>query len=74
MTGASVIHGLVEAGAIVCEVCDDSGWQRFECMGGEDCGRRRRHLPHTYARECPCRAINPAYQQKAQRSGRRDAA
>lgn len=70
MTGDAVIRSLVEAGAIVCQDCDDSGWLRFACTGGEDCGRLRRHLPHTYARECSCRAINPAYQEKVQRSRR----
>lgn len=74
MSGAAVIKALVEAGAIVCQDCDDSGWLRFECTGGADCGRRRRHLPHTYAKPCPCRAVNPAYQDKVQRSRRRDAA
>jgi hypothetical protein len=74
MIGTSVIRALVEAGAIVCADCDDSGWVRFECTGGADCGRRRRHLPHTYATPCPCRAVNPAYQDKVQRSGRRSAA
>jgi len=69
-----VIHALVEAGAIVCEVCQDSGWERFECTGDAACGRHRRHLPHTFARPCACRAVNPAYQDKVQRSRRRDAA
>lgn len=74
MSGASVIHALIEAGAIVCDICHDSGWESFMCTGDAGCGRRRRHLPHTFARPCACRAINPAYQLKAQCSRRRDAA
>jgi len=74
MTSASVIAALIKEGAIVCEVCHDSGWESFVCTGDEACGRRRRHLPHTFARPCGCRALNPAYQEKVQRSRRRDAA
>jgi hypothetical protein len=67
----NAIRSLIEEGAIVCETCLDSGWQRFECTGDLACGRRRRHVPHTYAAPCPCRALNPAYQDKVARSGRR---
>lgn len=69
-----IIRALIEVGAIVCEICHDSGWESFECSGDAGCGRKRRHLPHTFARPCECRATNPAYQDKAQRSRRRDAA
>lgn len=71
---AHQLEAMVEAGAVVCETCHDSGWESFECTGDASCGRRRRHLPHTFARECTCRAINPAYQLKAERRGRRASA
>lgn len=64
------IRALVDAGAIACSVCDDSGWERFECTGDDACGRRRRHLSHTFARPCACRPVNPAYQDKVARSRR----
>lgn len=64
------IRALVEAGAIVCETCDDSGWQRFVCTGDAACGRSRRHPRHLYVRPCGCRAVNPAYQDKIARSRR----
>lgn len=57
---------------IVCDDCLDSGWCRFECTG-LDCGRRRKHLPHTYAKPCPCRPMNRNYQEVQQRQRRRAA-
>lgn len=72
--GNAMIRTLIDEGAIVCEACDDSGWLRFECTGDQACGRRRRHVPHTYASACPCRALNPAYQDKVARSRTRKAA
>lgn len=58
---------------IVCEACQDSGWLRFECTGDVACGRNRRHPAHTYAAPCPCRPINPAYQEKRARQHGKDA-
>lgn len=56
---------------ISCDACDDTGWRQVECRGAERlCGRRRRHLPHTFVRECECRAMNARYQEK-QASARR---
>lgn len=54
---------------VECERCDDTGWMTdFKCGGGENdaCGRPRRHLPHTFARECPCRPTNRTYQRHRQ--------
>lgn len=51
---------------VECPACDDSGWMTKSCDGTRDviCGRRRRHLPHSFAEPCPCRPINRTYQQK----------
>lgn len=55
----------------MCETCHDSGWERLECTGGAACGRRRPHLPHTFVRECPCRPMNPNYQERQAQTIRR---
>lgn len=51
---------------VACEACDDSGWQTKSCFGTHDviCGRRRRHLAHTFAVECPCRPMNRTFQER----------
>lgn len=46
-----------------CESCEDTGWvQLLTCAGDSTCGRRKVHLPHSYTRECGCRATNWTYQ------------
>lgn len=49
--------------AVACSACDDSGWQRFLCVGDQDCGRRRRHVRHEYVKPCPCRPLNRNFQE-----------
>lgn len=70
---SAVAGGPAEAPIIECPACLDSGWQAFECGGLQECGRRRRHRAHTYARPCACRPMNRTYQERASR-GRKDAA
>lgn len=67
MAAAAVPGGPGDAPIIECPACLDSGWEAFECSGQHDCGRRRRHLPHTYARPCNCRPMNRTYQDRASR-------
>jgi hypothetical protein len=55
---------------VECEVCHDSGWERFECTGDQQCNRTRRHPPHFFVRPCSCRAINRNYQERVARSRR----
>jgi hypothetical protein len=38
----------------LCEVCNDTGLQVFECSGDASCGRPRRHLPHSWGKPCHC--------------------
>ncbi len=61
-----------------CEVCEDTGWIFFWCLGlevpasdlgrrdetmpVEQCDRDRSHLPHSFVRVCPCRETNRTYQ------------
>lgn len=46
-----------------CERCEDTGWiLGLECDGGDYCGRRKVHAPHSFVRECPCRPTNRTYQ------------
>lgn len=48
-----------------CHSCDDSGWWPHECDGVHAmCGRKQKHLPHSYSVECPCRPTNRRYQQR----------
>lgn len=57
-----------EATVYECEACSDTGWQESRgCDGGDwstgrSCGRKRRHLPHTYTVICPCREMNRTWQ------------
>ncbi len=57
---------LSERVAPECEVCDDTGWQPKFCDGLHDviCGRSRKHLPHDFSVECPCRPMNRTWQAK----------
>ena len=50
----------------ICPACDDTGWIVKSCYGTHDviCGRRRPHLAHTFAEECPCRPMNRTYQSR----------
>lgn len=45
-----------------CGVCEDTGWEFFECPGNETCGRSREHAAHHYVRPCTCRPSNRTYQ------------
>ncbi len=61
-----------------CEVCEDTGFIFFWCLGIEvpesdlgrrdetmpvqQCDRDRSHLPHSFVRVCPCRETNRTYQ------------
>lgn len=48
-----------------CSNCEsDSGWVYFECPGDTTCGRVKVHAPHSFVRECHCRATNLTYQRK----------
>jgi hypothetical protein len=38
----------------LCNECGDLGLVYYECGGGSECGRVKRHLPHTYGRACHC--------------------
>lgn len=49
-----------------CTACDDTGWEILECTGDNFCGRQKKHLPHTFAKVCPCRPTNRTYQRHAQ--------
>lgn len=57
-----------ESEIVVCEACEDTGWQTFSCRGWTQaiCGRRKMHLPHDFAKPCPCRAMNRNYQDRLQ--------
>lgn len=59
---------------VICDLCDDSGWQSFECDGQPGvgaCERWQLHEPHRFVRPCPCREGNAAYQRNVQRGIRR---
>lgn len=46
-----------------CVSCEDTGWvQYLDCDGSPLCGRKRKHLPHTFTKPCGCRATNRTYQ------------
>lgn len=60
----------MKAEDVVCVECFDSGWVAFECTGDRACGRTWPHPKHTYVEKCPCRPLNRAYQERAQRIGR----
>lgn len=54
-----------------CAACDDSGWWPHYCDGVHAmCGRKRRHLPHSYSIPCPCRSMNTVYQERLATQGR----
>lgn len=38
----------------VCTSCDDLGAVWSDCSGDATCGRRNRHLPHTFVSPCWC--------------------
>lgn len=38
----------------LCAECGDLGLVYYECGGGSECGRIKKHLPHTYGRPCFC--------------------
>lgn len=59
--------------AVLCEVCDDSGWERFECTGDRACGRFRQHPRHEYVIPCGCRSMNRNYQAAIERLRKRAA-
>ena len=47
-----------------CRVCEDSGWQPFDCLPGQLCSSCRAlgHLhDHRYVRQCECRATNQTW-------------
>lgn len=44
-----------------CDLCEDTGWEPFECPGDATCGRQRPHYAHRYVRPCPCRPINQTW-------------
>jgi hypothetical protein len=45
-----------------CRDCEDTGWVLgLECDGGPTCGRKQKHLAHSYTIPCPCRATNRTY-------------
>lgn len=44
-----------------CDLCQDTGWEGFECAGDSTCGRSKPHYPHRYVRPCPCRPINQTW-------------
>lgn len=45
-----------------CDICEDTGWEPFECRGDSTCGRSRPHAAHHYVRPCPCRPVNSTWQ------------
>lgn len=47
----------------LCVACRDLGLELYECSGGSECGRTKKHLPHTYGRPCVC-AKGALYQDK----------
>ncbi len=46
-----------------CEVCDDTGWHKFQCDGTERglCGRTFKHYAHEYVDPCQCRPYNRTF-------------
>lgn len=38
----------------LCNECGDLGLVYYECSGGSECGRMKKHLPHSYGRPCFC--------------------
>lgn len=67
------MNDMVDDRQIECDVCEDTGFERFECTGDRSCGRRRKHAPHDYVKPCACRPMNRNYQDK-RASQRRQAA
>lgn len=64
---AALAHSLPAHGHVwhaTCEVCDDTGWQPYDCPGSIVCGRPRPHAAHPFAQPCDCRATNPIYQRR----------
>jgi hypothetical protein len=54
-----------EVAAYACPHCEDTGWQRHECVAADLCTvcRAKRHLyDHDYADRCVCFATNPVLQ------------
>lgn len=45
-----------------CERCDDTGWAISSCSGDDFCGRKHKHMPHDFAKICPCRPTNRTWQ------------
>lgn len=45
-----------------CDLCDDTGWEPFQCAGDTTCGRKFVHAPHRFVRPCPCRPVNATWQ------------
>lgn len=50
----------------ICPACSDTGWLPCICLGWDHaiCGRKRTHLPHDFAKPCPCRDMNRRYQER----------
>jgi hypothetical protein len=59
---AAIPCGRDEPWRMDCAMCEDTGWEPFECSGDSLCGRKQKHAPHPYVRSCPCRASNRTYQ------------
>lgn len=63
-------------GSFHCTACQDSGWRRWGCgdaaekeeLPRQHCGRERTHYGHLWVDICPCRATNPAYLRKRERT------
>lgn len=66
---ASLTHGRDEPWHDECDVCQDTGWEQYQCDGSDVCGRRRKHAAHGYVRPCPCRPTNRTYQRRQQFGG-----
>lgn len=46
-----------------CDICDDTGWRKFQCDGTDRgfCRRTFKHYPHDYVEVCDCRPTNRTF-------------